>query len=229
MAEMWLDNPRRVRTRGPQRRPRVTIAGDTVTFGKRSPLKGRVHRANAPGGALMLANKKHRRRRGMPAALKRYWATHRRKSRARRNDPSPRRRRMSVRHVVRYRRNPGRARAFFSVSKWQTVGMTALGMTAPSFVTDTLLPMAGIILTGWFRRGAQLAVPVGIQYFAPRILGRDTSAFVAGGYAVCLLGAVNDLTGGMPGMVGRYERKPLAGRVGGYERIPLKARASLLV
>ena len=232
MAEMWLDNPQRI-GRARVRRPRVTIHGGTVTFGKRSPWKGRVRRANpAPGGVLMLANKKHRPGRGrMPAALARYWATHRR---PRRNDPNPRRRRAVSRRAVavarrHYRRNPRSVRGFLpSMSGWTSYGMTALGMVAPSLVTDRLLPMLGISLTGWLRRGVQLAVPVAVGQFAPRLLGKDTPAFIAGAYGVVVLGVVNDLTGGTPGMVGRYERVPLRANLGRYQRIPAGASAALM-
>jgi hypothetical protein len=222
MAEMWLDNPIR-RTAKRRVRPRVTVTGDTVTFGKRSPYKGRVRKANAPGGVLMLANRTHRRKRSQPAALKRYWAGRRRNPlanpRRRRRNPfpislaNPRRRRRS------YRRNPVRSRSFLpKLNSLTAYAMTAFGMVAPSLVTDRLLPMLGITLTGWLRRGAQLAVPVGVQYFAPRILGKDTPAFVAGAYGVTILGAVNDLVG-FPGMVGRmggYE--PGRKLIKGYER-----------
>ena len=79
MAEMWLDNPVR-RTAKRRVRPRVTVTGDTVTFGKKSPYKGRVRKANAPGGVLMLVNRSRRRKRSQPAALKRYWAGRRRRT-----------------------------------------------------------------------------------------------------------------------------------------------------
>jgi hypothetical protein len=228
MAEMWLDNPVR-RTAKRRVRPRVTVTGDTVTFGKKSPYKGRVRKANAPGGVLMLVNRKSRRRkRSQPAALKAYWAgrrrrnplalanPRRRRSVRRRNNPlalaNPRRRRS-------YRRNPVRSRSFMpNMSSMTAYAMTAFGMVAPSLVSDRLLPMLGITLTGWLRRGVQLAVPVGVQYFAPRILGKDTPAFVAGAYGVTILGCVNDLVG-FPGMVGRFGGYEAGRRkIAGYER-----------
>lgn len=220
MLEMWLDNPRKIGRRS-ERRPRVTVSGDTVTFGPRSPFKGRVRRANAPGGTLMLANKRHRRRRGtMPAGLKRYWASHRGKT-------NPRRRRHSV-SVRRYRRNPSTFRGLLpTMSGWQSYGLTALGMVAPSLVTDRLLPSVGIVLTGWLRRGVQLLVPTSVHFFAPRLLGKDTNAFIAGGYAVTLLGVVNDFTGGAAGMVGGYVRNP--GAVAGYVPFPRRTVAPAAV
>lgn len=168
----------------------------------------------------MLANKRrHRRRRGrMPAPLARYWASHRR------NDPNPRHRRHRravVRHVVRYRRNPSLVRSFIpSTAALTDFGATAVGMVAPSVVTDRLLPMVGIQLTGWLRRGVQFLVPGVVQYF--RLAGRYTPAFVTGGYAVALLGVVNDLTSGIPGMVGGYMRTPAGavGNAGGYTPFP---------
>lgn len=228
MIEMWLNNPHTVRTRsassrGPEHRPRVRIARGTRTFtlGKRSPYKGRVLRVNQ-GGALMIANRprrRHRRRGSMPPALARYWAGRRRHRRNLPNVPNPPRHARRSRRAV--RRSTGRGGALFSLTRWQTYGMTAFGMVAPSLVTDRVLPMLGIALTGWLRRGVQFAVPAGVQWFAPHVLGRDTGAFLAGAYAVTLLGAVNDLTGGMPGMVGGYVRTPAG--MSGYAPVPRRA------
>lgn len=152
----------------------------------------------------------------MPPALAAYWAGRRnpkrRRRHVRRNAPAflanPRRRVARRRH---YRRNPsfvGGIRRTFSTSGLMDAGFVALGMVAPSLVTDRFLPMVGLVLTGWTRRAVQLAVPLGVQAFAPRVLGAGTAKFVAGGLGVCALGVVNDLTGGTPGMVGGYKMFP---------------------
>ena len=173
----------------------------------------------------MLANRSHKRRarRGQPAALKRYWASRRGVS------ANPRRhhkkRRVSVAHVVRYRRNPRSIRTLFSGSNFTTYGVVALGMVAPGALTDRILPMLGIQLTGWLRRGVQFLLPVSLQFFAPNVLGKYKGPVLSGMYAVSLLGVVNDLAG-FPGMVGGYTTFPRTGPAGtlrGYvdnRRIP---------
>jgi hypothetical protein len=182
----------------------------------------------------MLANPKRRKRsrKGrMPAGLARYWATHSRRHRnpnppRRRHRSKVRRRRAVVQHVVRYRRNPGRALSLkkaFSTDAVLQASAVALGMVAPSKFTDVLLPMVGFQLTGLLRRAAQLAVPVGVQMWAPRLLGKYTASFVLGGYGVVALGLVNDFTGSAAGMVGGYQRVPQA--LAGYTAGPRRASA----
>jgi hypothetical protein len=180
----------------------------------------------------MLANKRRTRKRAMPAALKKYWAAHRRGGR-KSYSANPRRhvrRRAVVAHVVRYRRNPGRGRmgGFVpSMGALQGYAMTAAGMVAPSLVTDRLLPMFGIVLTGWMRRGVQFLVPGAVQMFGGRLLGKNAAPFIAGGYAVTVLGVVNDLTGNFPGMVGGYGRTPARPQLAGYSRgVPARTLAT---
>ena len=177
----------------------------------------------------MLVNKRRRRTRRMPPALAAYWAGKRRsrsnpkrRRRARRNPPvllNPRRRSTARRSSRRGRSFVGGLKRSFSTAGIMDAGWIAFGMVAPSIFTDRLLPMIGLVLTGWTRRAAQLAVPLGVQAFAPGLLGNGTSKFVAGGLGVCALGVVNDLTGNMPGMVGGYRMFPQSaprGSLAGY-------------
>jgi len=95
---------------------------------------------------VMVANPKRQRkgrRKGvMPAGLRRYWATHRRKSSsARRNPPAARRAPARRRSKVTWmRRNPGtgiaRSGAFLSrFPDLATVGGVTLGFAAPGIIT----------------------------------------------------------------------------------------------
>ena len=198
----WFDNPRPARTH----RKRTRTA----------------RRVNSPGGVLLMANKRRKRssgrKRAMPAGLRAYWAKHRRRAAV---NPK-RRRRVSV-HVNKTRtrrrsvsRSRSRSRSsggggvpstmggFVSVKFLTMAGYAALGAVAPSLVTDKLLPMVGLQLTGYTRRLVQFAVPAAVVMLGgKKLLGSNAMPFVVSAAGVTLLGLVNDLTGGVA-TVGRY-------------------------
>lgn len=174
----------------------------------------------------MLVNKKRRARRktkrAMPAGLKRYWASRRR---------APKRRVKVVHYAVNKRRavrrrhnpkggsgSPSTMAGFISARYLSAAGMVVLGALAPSMVTDRVLPMVGLQLTGLTRRLAQLAVPAALVAFGgKRMLGQYATPFLLGATGFTLYGLVNDflpgvlptaaLAGVSPGL-GRYALPP---------------------
>lgn len=190
--------------------------------GTTKPRKARVHRKrrrtvrrnNSPaGGVLLMANKRRKRRtkRAMPAGLKRYHAARRRRRTVSvvRANPKHRARVHTKKHRARSRSKgvggvPATVGGFVSVKFLTMAGYAALGAVAPSFVTDKLLPMVGLTLTGYTRRIAQFAVPAAVVMLGgKKLLGSNALPFVVTAAGVTLLGLVNDVTGGVA-VVGRY-------------------------
>ena len=139
---------------------------------------------------------------------------------------------LNRKHRARRRHNPKRRRSyrgggggvpagvggFISTKFLTSAGMVAFGAVAPSLVTDKLLPMLGLNVTGIVRRAVQFAVPLAVATLGgKRLLGKNLYPFVLGGAGITLLGLVNDFTGALP-MLGRYSLP--APQMGRYERTP---------
>jgi hypothetical protein len=109
---------------------------------------------------------------------------------------------------------------FLSGAFLRDAGFGALGAVAPTLVTDRLLPLVGLTLTGYTRRLVQLAVPAAVLWLGgTRALmsPQGLHAFAIGGYAVTLLGLVNDMTGGIATVAGQHALG--RGSLGAFERV----------
>ena len=191
--ELWFENP-------------------PVRIGR--PRRRRVN-ANT-GGLLMIANKRRHRRRRKANPINRRRRTHRGRF-------------VRVRHVANPRRRASRRSGrgfgagmpnFLSGGFLRDAGFGALGAVAPTLVTDRLLPLVGLTLTGFTRRLVQLAVPTAVVWLggSRALLGaQGMHAFAIGGYAVTLLGLVNDFTGGIATVSGAPALGN--GNLGAFERI----------
>jgi hypothetical protein len=172
------------------------------------------------GGLLMIANKKrtHRRRRRIANPINRRRRSHKgRFVRVRHMSANPRRRNR--------RRSRGGFGAgmpsFLSAGMLRDVGFGALGAVAPTIVTDRILPMVGLTLTGWTRRLVQLAVPTAVLWLGGTrfVLGKEgLHSFALGAYIVTALGVVNDFTGGIATISGAPALGN--GQLGAFERMP---------
>jgi hypothetical protein len=158
-------------------------------------------------------------------------ANKRRRRRARRHNPFLNARRrtyrkgsaVKVRHVLnrrRRRQNPRRRSGvgggmggFLSAKMLTAMGYGALGALAPTLVTDRVLPMIGLQLTGLTRRLVQFAVPAGVLMLGGRkLLGAGAYPFAVVGMSVTAVGLVNDLTGGAAMLSGYGRPAPVLGR-----------------
>lgn len=109
---------------------------------------------------------------------------------------------------------------FLTAGFLRDAGFGALGAVAPTLVTDRLLPLVGLSLTGLTRRLVQLAVPTAVVWLGGTraLLGaQGMHAFAIGGYAVTLLGLVNDFTGGIATVSGAPALGN--GNLGAFERM----------
>jgi len=158
----------------------------------------------------MIANKRRHRRRRKANPINRRRRTHKGLFMRKRSHANPPRRAR--------RRSRGGFGAgmpgFLSGGFLRDAGFGALGAVAPTLVTDRLLPLVGLTLTGLTRRLVQLAVPTAVVWLGGTraLLGaQGMHAFAIGGYAVTILGLVNDFTGGIamvgsPPALGAFER-----------------------
>lgn len=102
---------------------------------------------------------------------------------------------------------------FLSAKMLTAMGYGALGALAPTIVTDRVLPMVGLQLTGLTRRLVQFAVPAGILMLGgKRLLGAGAYPFAVVGLSVTAVGLVNDLTGGAAMLSGYGRPAPVLGR-----------------
>lgn len=177
-------------------------------------------------------------RRRMPAALKRYWATHRRgKHRTRLANPrrrrrharaaaAPRRRRHRAlgRHIHRrIRRNP---RLQLGVSGGIIRGALVPGAIGAggALAVDIVMGYASPYLpaqlqTGWFNIAVKGAAAVGVGMVAGKFLGRERGRVaMLGGLTVVLYGALRAMlaTSGIKGLsgLGMHDYTPY--RMGAY-------------
>ena len=160
----------------------------------------------------MIANKRRHRRRRKANPINRRRRSHKglfTRARRRYANPPRRSRRRSSKGFGAGMPN------FLSGGFLRDTGFGALGAVAPTLVTDRLLPLVGLTLTGLTRRLVQLAVPTAVVWLGGTraLLGaQGMHAFAIGGYAVTLLGLVNDFTGGIAMVSG-------APALGAFERI----------
>ena len=192
MSELWFENPP------------VRIS------------RARRRRVNSnTGGLLMIANKRRHRRRRKANPINRRRRSHKGLfTRARRRYANPPRRRRSSRGFGSGMPN------FLSGGFLRDAGFGALGAVAPTLVTDRLLPLVGLNLTGLTRRLVQLAVPTAVVWLGGTraLLGaQGLHAFSIGGYAVTILGLVNDFTGGIAMVSGAPALG--SGNLGAFERV----------
>jgi len=192
MSELWFENP-------------------PVRIGR-----ARRRRVNSnTGGLLMIANKRRHRRRRKANPINRRRRSHKGLfTRARRRYANPPRRRRSSRGFGSGMPN------FLSGGFLRDAGFGALGAVAPTLVTDRLLPLVGLNLTGLTRRLVQLAVPTAVVWLGGTraLLGaQGMHAFAIGGYAVTILGLVNDFTGGIAMVSGAPALG--SGNLGAFDRI----------
>ncbi len=173
------------------------------------------------GGMLMIANTKRRHR---PRGAKGRFVRARRRNPV---NPVNRRRPWHRGHETK-RRNRRRSGGGFGAGMpsfltggfLRDAGFGALGAVAPTLVTDRILPLVGLTLTGFTRRIVQLAVPTAVLWLGGSrfVLGKGgMHAFAIGAYSVTLLGLVNDFTGGIAQIGGQ----PALGNggMGAFERV----------
>lgn len=174
------------------------------------------------GLGLNPRRKKREKMARQPAALRRYWATHRRKRNPRRRryrrNPYPiaglalnprhrrrHRRNPSVQNRRRYRRNPGGRKVFgLSLPPLQSVLYAGVGFVAVPVTEGFLnqfLPLS-ITSTTLGKYAIRIGSVIGLTWLSKMVLGKQAALMVGiGGGAYVLVTAVKEFAPGMiPGL-----------------------------
>ena len=201
--------------------------------------------------SLLLVNPRRRRRKAkgrrkgrMPAALARYWSTHRRgrkrrhvarRRHARRAVAVNPRRRHRRHHYRRVRRNPS-LRGLSGMGRGVVKGVVipgaigATGAVALDVVMGYATPyLPASLQSGWFNVAVKIAGAIGVGMVAGKVLGRDKGRIVTlGGVTVVMYSVVRGLlkqvAPTMPGLsgLGMQDYTPYGRGMGAYMQGPTR-------